>query len=135
MADPTSATAGIAVGVTSFTAVGATVSMVFGLEIQTILWALVGGFFGAALAPQMTRAKAVVRYFAACLLSALGATAALHFMKTEDTVVRNLLAGALSFGFYPLTKWVLVHGDGILSWIYTRWTGSPPPPPDQGSKP
>lgn len=141
-------TASISIAVTVVTAIGATVNAVLGVEMQAVLWAMIGGFFGAALGPAMKKLlPATVRYVFASLLSALAASWIERKLDGgADPVLRNLIAGALSFGFYPLTQSMIRRADWVLGSLLQRWWGvphTPPPappsqplnaPPEDGSK-
>lgn len=102
--------------------VGAAVSSLLGIDVQTIIWALIGGFFGAARAPEIKRSSTLVlylqitvQYLLACLISALAATAIGHLLNVGGLpAVRNLLASAFSFAFYPLTQRIVGRAGDIV---------------------
>jgi hypothetical protein len=87
--------------VTTAGAASALLSQLLGVEPQVVVWALIGGFFGAARAPKVGWFKAALQYLLASLLSALAATVVAKWIG-NDSALRNLLAGAFSIGFYPL---------------------------------
>lgn len=124
-------TASISIAVTVVTAIGATVNAVLGVEMQAVLWAMIGGFFGAALGPAMKKWQiATIRYVFASLLSALAASWIERKIDGgTDAGLRNLIAGALSFGFYPLTQSMLRRADWVVGSLLHRLTGALPAPP------
>lgn len=122
----TAATTSISIGVTIVTAIGASVSSALGIEFQAILWAMIGGFFGAALGPPVKQPWAFVRYCFASVLSALAASLIERKLDGgSDPAFRNLLASAISFGFYPLTKSFIAKADLIFGTFIHRWFGVP----------
>lgn len=124
-------TASISIAVTVVTAIGATVNAVLGVEMQAVLWAMIGGFFGAALGPPMQNTLfSIIRYVFASLLSALAASWIERKIDGgADPGLRNLIAGALSFGFYPLTQSMIRRADWVVGSLLQRFTGSHPAPP------
>ncbi len=76
----------------------------FGLDTQTVLWALMGSVLGVTLAPPASRIYAIFLFVAATLTCALGATviSAAYFSNTP--LSRNISAVVLAALFHPIFK-------------------------------
>lgn len=107
-------TAQITMGTLSAAIAGA-----IGVDVPTIAWALVAGFFGSASEARVGPTMRVVQYVAACLLAALGATVVMHQLHVTDDSVRYMLAACLSAGFYLLKKMLMARFLKLAD----RWLG------------
>lgn len=106
-------------------AVSAGVASLIGVDVATIGWALVGGWFGSAFAPKAGPTATVVQFVFASLISALAATAFAWYWLIKEPVIIHLAAAAISMSFYVL-KHALLHRIGIaIDKSLNRIFGSP----------
>lgn len=94
----------------------AMVLAVFGVPLQPIIWALVGGFFGAGLAKPSSMLVAVGSYLSASLLSALIG----HGVATSmgwPPIAANLGSALMAVGFHPALTWFIQKVPQILDWL------------------
>ncbi len=111
MTEPTVAAtfAGIGAVATGFTLAG-----LLGIEYQPLLYACAGGFFGSSFAPPVHPVILVLRFPLASLISALAASAGAKWWSVTEPLYINLLACAVSFGFYPITKAIISRVPDIV---------------------
>lgn len=120
MAEPTLSAATLGL---SATVAGLTVASVLGIDDRTVLWALAGGFFGTSYAPRTGAVRAVVRYFFACALSALFASAVAKWWAITEPLYTWSIAGLMSFGFYPTFKAIVNATPEIVREGLRRFLG------------
>ena len=93
-----------------------------GVPLQPIIWALVGGFFGAGLAKPSSLLVASASYLSASLLSALIG----HAVTTSLALVPlagNMIAALTAVGFHPALTWFIQKVPDILNWVFSLRPG------------
>ncbi len=90
----------------------------FGLDTQTVLWALTGSVLGVTLAPPASRIYAMFLFVAATLACALGATAISAAYFANNALSRNICAVVLAALFHPIFKSLI----GRVPVMIEAWT-------------
>lgn len=92
----------------------------FFVEPSTVVWALIGSYFGAAGGPQVGWARSVAQYVLASFISALLATLVMLYFEKDVPVVRCAFAVAISIGFYQIKTHFGEQIGGFVAAVF-RW--------------
>lgn len=119
--------------------VAAFLQHLLGIEPRALAWAMVGGVFGAQLAPPAGRIRQVLVFAASSCICALGGTAAAVEWHKASATLRDVWAAGLAFAFHPLTtKLVTVVPEAVATMVgglIAARGGQQPAPPSDAAQP
>lgn len=102
-----------------------------GVEPGALAWAMVGGVFGAPLAPQAGRVRQVAVFIASSALCALGGTVIAGEWHAGSAMWRNTWAACLAVVFHPAAAAVVKLVPEVIAGLAARFVASRAPKGDQ----
>jgi hypothetical protein len=105
----------------TFSIFAAAFAAFFYVEPSTVVWALIGSYFGAAGGPQQGPLRSIVQYILASFISALLATVAMLWFAHDIPLVRCALAVGVAVGFYSIKQHFGEQIGGFVAAIMGAW--------------